>query len=288
MLVIAGCGDGMKKSTESADSLTVDTMSVDSSLFKNPKYSNWKTVADSTYGGWHVIIRMAENGLKIKEPGTKEVWNDRSCFVTVLKNGKKLFDNKEITTASLMGGSGNPKNYLLSDGCIDEITNSTVYISLDACVPETDDGYFKLYAFSVDGTMSGYFNVGELESMCRVDDPYLMFIHELSRKSVDKKSLHKIASDYCSKQLVRQLDKNGYMSLISAKITKQHLLDYYIYSEQTNYNFSDIEKNGVLTVQTDTFKVYFCKNNTEKHIDSLRVIMSSKKDAPGKIEKIIK
>ena len=85
--LIIGCKKGSKKTAdEEANKVTTER-----------DYKNLKTVLDSTYSDWHIIIQEAETDVKIE--GYDEF--DKMVLVSISKDGEVLFDKEEFTKTSL-------------------------------------------------------------------------------------------------------------------------------------------------------------------------------------------
>ncbi|MGP3310087.1 hypothetical protein ACS6XI_09050 [Porphyromonas endodontalis] len=112
--LIIGCKKRSKKTAdEEANKVTTEC-----------HYKNLKTVVDSTYSDWHIIIQEADTDVKIE--GYDEF--DKKVLVTISKNGEVLFDKGEFTKTSLHSSLDN--HFQLSGAYLEQITNTTVYLSL--------------------------------------------------------------------------------------------------------------------------------------------------------------
>lgn len=175
-----------------------------------------KRVVDSTYSDWHVMVQKAD----IK---TKHNRVDSKLLVTISKSGKTLF-NKEVITPSILDQSLD--NYLqLTSVYIKRITNTTVYISLEAFSWETDGENYFILAFSQDGKVKKYRRPLSLDDSDFIVDFYIMYTHENLQKSVDKASLQKIAKAYGTSNFVAQLEKNGPLSIYPPEVVSRYKLD---------------------------------------------------------------
>ena len=135
-----------------------------------------KTVVDSTYSDWHVIVQETDIKTKHSRVGSK-------LLVTISKSGKTLF-NKEVITPSILDPSLD--NHLqLTSVYIKGITNTTVYISLEAFSWETDGENYFILAFSQDGKFKEYRRPLSLDDSDFIVDFYIMYTHENLQKSVD-------------------------------------------------------------------------------------------------------
>ena len=175
-----------------------------------------KTVVDSTYSDWHVMVQKAD----IK---TKHNRVDSKLLVTISKSGKTLFNKKVITPSILDSSLDN--HFQLTNVYIKGITNTTVYISLEAFSRETDGENYFILAFSRDGKFKKYRRPLSLDDSDFIVDFYIMYTHENLQKSVDKASLQKIAKAYGTSNFVAQLEKNGPLSIYPPEVIFRYKLD---------------------------------------------------------------
>lgn len=179
-------------------------------------HKSLKRVIDSTYSDWHVTVQKAD----IK---TKHNRVDTKLLVTISKRGKTLF-NKEVITPSILAPSLD--NHLqLTSVYIKGITNTTVYISLEAFSRETDGENYFILAFSQDGLFKKYRRPLSPDDSDFIVDFYIMYTHENLQKSVDKASLQKIAKAYGTSNFVAQLEKNGPLSIYPPEVIFRYKLD---------------------------------------------------------------
>ena len=171
-------------------------------------HKSLKRVIDSTYSDWHVTVQKADIKTKHNRVNSK-------LLVTISKSGKTLF-NKKVITPSILDPSLDNHSQLTSV-YIKGITNTTVYISLEAFSQETNGENYFILAFSQDGKLKKYRRPLSLDDSDFIVDFYIMYTHENLQKSVDKACLQKIAKAYGTSNFVAQLEKNlsarGYLSL---------------------------------------------------------------------------
>ena len=189
-----------------------------------------KTVVDSTYSDWHVTVQKAH----VK---TKHNRVDSKLLVTISKSGKTLF-NKEVITPSILDPSLD-NHFQLTNVYIKGITNTTVYISLEAFSRETDGENYFILAFSRDGKFKKYRRPLSLDDSDFIVDFYIMYTHENLQKSVDKASLQKIAKAYGTSNFVAQLEKNGSLSIYPPEVISRYKLDVEI-ETNTLEDYDDI------------------------------------------------
>lgn len=175
-----------------------------------------KTVVDSTYSDWHVIVQETDIKTKHSRVGSK-------LLVTISKSGKTLF-NKEVITPSILDPSLD-NHFQLTSVYIKGITNTTVYISLEAFSRETNGENYFILAFSKDGKFKKYRRPLSLDDSDFIVDFYIMYTHENLQKSVDKASLQKIAKAYGTSNFVAQLEKNGPLSIYPPEVIFRYKLD---------------------------------------------------------------
>ena len=99
-----------------------------------------------------------------------------------------------------------------------DFTNTSVYLPVSICYPETDEGFAFLLALSKDGSSKVYPAPMGWEESDRITDFYVKYIHEWQQKPVDKASLLKLARDYGSPKFVEQLTKGGVDVVFPAKV----------------------------------------------------------------------
>lgn len=249
--LIISCKKGSKKTAdEEANKATTEQ-----------NYKNLKTVIDSTYSDWHIIIQEAETDVKIE--GYDEF--DRIVLVSISKDGEVLFDKEEFTKTSLHSSLDN--HFQLSDAYLEQITNTTVYISLGAFIPETDEGLYFMLAFSKDGHIKKYLHPLAMDDSDFIVDFYIMYTHENLQNPVDKVSLQKIAKAYGTPNFIEQLEEEGPLSIYPPEVVSRYKLDVQIESESTEeYN--------------DTYhpcKVLFYPHESDKLISSMNVELKGRK-----------
>ena len=175
-----------------------------------------KTVVDSTYSDWHVIVQETDIKTKLNRVDSK-------LLVTISKSGKTLF-NKEVITPSILDSSLD-NHFQLTSVYLKGITNTTVYISLEAFSRETDGENYFILAFSRDGKFKKYRRPLSLDDSDFIVDFYIMYTHENLQKSVDKASLQKIAKAYGTPNFIAQLEKNGSLSIYPPEVIFRYKLD---------------------------------------------------------------
>lgn len=249
--LVIGCKKGSKKTAdEEANKVTTER-----------DYKNLKTVVDSTYSDWHIIIQEADTDVKIE--GYDEF--DKKVLVTISKNGEVLFDKEEFTKTSLHSSLDN--HFQLSDAYLEQITNTTVYISLGAFIPETDEGLYFMLAFSKDGHFKKYLHPLAMDDSDFIVDFYIMYTHENLQNPVDKASLQQIAKAYGTPNFIEQLEKEGSLSIYPPEVVSHYDLDVQIESESTeNYDDSHL-----------SCKALFYPHESDKLIGSMNIEVKGRK-----------
>lgn len=249
--LIIGCKKGSKKTAdEEANKVTTER-----------DYKNLKTVLDSTYSDWHIIIQEAETDVKIE--GYDEF--DKMVLVSISKDGEVLFDKEEFTKTGLHSSLDN--HFQLSGAYLEQITNTTVYISLGAFIPETDEGLYFMLAFSKDGHFKKYLHPLAMDESDFIVDFYIMYTHENLQNPVDKASLQQIAKAYGTPKFIEQLEKEGPLSIYPPEVISHYNLNVQIESESTeNYDDSHL-----------SCKALFYPHESDKLIGSMNVEVKGRK-----------
>lgn len=176
-----------------------------------------------------------------------------------------LFDKEEFTKTSLHSSLDN--HFQLSDAYLEQITNTTVYISLGAFIPETDEGLYFMLAFSKDGHFKKYLHPLAMDESDFIVDFYIMYTHENLQNPVDKASLQQIAKAYGTPKFIAQLEKEGPLSIYPPEVISHYNLDVQIESESTE-NYDD----SLLSC-----KALFYPHESDKLIGSMNVEVKGRK-----------
>ena len=209
-LLSACCAPGVRKAPNAAQ--VEDTSAVqEGKTLKKGDISNENVMIDTVYGDWHV--RVDTIGSKTKVKNSDEFVN--KLVVTISKGGKVLFDKKVFTREDFCKGANEEFQVY---AVFPDITNTSVYLPVSICYPETDDGFTVWLALSKDGSSKVYPVPLALDESDMVTSFYVKYIHELQQKPVDKASLLKLARDYGSPKFVEQLTKEGVDVVLPAKV----------------------------------------------------------------------
>ena len=179
---------------------------------KKEDISNENVMIDTVYGDWHV--RVDTVGSKTKVKNSDEFV--KKLVVTISKGGKVLFDKKVFTREDIWKGAD--EELQVYAALPPDFTNTSVYLPVSICYPETDEGFAFLLALSKDGSSKVYPAPMGWEESDRITDFYVKYIHEWQQKPVDKASLLKLARDYGSPAFVEQLTKEGVDVVFPAKV----------------------------------------------------------------------
>lgn len=217
-ILSACCAPGVRKTpnaaqVEDTSAVQEDTSAVqEGKTLKKEDISNENVMIDTVYGDWHV--RVDTVGSKTKVKNSDEFVN--KLVVTISKGGKVLFDKKVFTREDIWKGAD--EELQVYAALPPDFTNTSVYLPVSICYPETDEGFAFLLALSKDGSSKVYPAPMGWEESDRITDFYVKYIHEWQQKPVDKASLLKLARDYGSPKFVEQLTKGGVDVVFPAKV----------------------------------------------------------------------
>ena len=210
--ILAACStSGVRKAPTSSH--VEDTSAVrEDKTMKTEDYANESVMMDTVYGDWHVRIDIIDSKTKVKNSDEFV----KKMVVTISKGGKVLFDKKVFTREDIWKGAD--EEFQVYTALVSDITNTSVYLPVSICYPETDDGFTFLLALSKDGSSKVYPVPMAWDESDMVTDFYVRYIHECQQKPVDKASLLKLARDYGSPAFVEQLTKEGVDVVFPAKV----------------------------------------------------------------------
>lgn len=210
--ILTACSaSGVRKAPTAAQVEDTSAVQEDKTL-KKEDISNENVMMDTVYGDWHV--RVDTIGSKTKVKNSDEFVN--KLVVTISKGGKVLFDKKVFTREDIWKGAD--EELQVYAALPPDFTNTSVYLPVSICYPETDEGFAFLLALSKDGSSKVYPAPMGWEESDRITDFYVKYIHEWQQKPVDKASLLKLARDYGSPKFVEQLTKGGVDVVFPAKV----------------------------------------------------------------------
>lgn len=210
-ILSACCAPGVRKAPTAAQVEDTSAVQEDKTL-KKEDISNENVMMDTVYGDWHV--RVDTVGSKTKVKNSDEFV--QKLVVTISKGGKVLFDKKVFTREDIWKGAD--EELQVYAALPPDFTNTSVYLPVSICYPETDEGFAFLLALSKDGSSKVYPAPMGWEESDRITDFYVKYIHEWQQKPVDKASLLKLARDYGSPKFVEQLTKGGVDVVFPAKV----------------------------------------------------------------------
>ena len=209
-ILSACCAPGVRKAPTAAQVEDTSAVQEDKTL-KKEDISNENVMMDTVYGDWNVRVDTVDSKTKVKN--SDEFVN--KLVVTISKGGKVLFDKKVFTREDFCKGANEEFQVY---AVFPDITNTSVYLPVSICYPETDDGFTVWLALSKDGSSKVYPVPLALDESDMVTSFYVKYIHELQQKPVDKASLLKLARDYGSPKFVEQLTKEGVDVVLPAKV----------------------------------------------------------------------
>lgn len=210
--ILTACSaQGVQKAPTSSQVEDTSAVQEDKTM-KTEDYANESVMVDTVYGDWHV--RVDTIGSKTKVKNSDEFVN--KLVVTISKGGKVLFDKKVFTREDIWKGAD--EELQVYAALPPDFTNTSVYLPVSICYPETDEGCAFLLALSKDGSSKVYPAPMGWEESDRITNFYIKYIHEWQQKPVDKASLLKLARDYGSPKFVEQLTKGGVDVVFPAKV----------------------------------------------------------------------
>ena len=210
-ILSACCAPGVRKAPTAAQVEDTSAVQEDKTL-KKEDISNENVMIDTVYGDWHV--RVDTVGSKTKVKNSDEFV--QKLVVTISKGGKVLFDKKVFTREDIWKGAD--EELQVYAALLPDFTNTSVYLPVTICYPESDDGFAFLLALSKDGSSKVFPAPMGWDESDRITDFYIKYIHEWQQKPVDKASLLKLARDYGSPKFVEQLTKGGVDIVFPAKV----------------------------------------------------------------------
>ena len=202
---------GVRKAPTSSQVEDASAVQEDKTL-KKEDISNENVMMDTVYGDWHVRIDTVDSKTKVKNSDEFV----KKLLVSISKGGKVLFDKKVFTREDIWKDAD--EEFQIYAALVSDITNTSVYLPVSICYPETDDGFTFLLALSKDGSSKVYPVPMAWDESDMVTDFYVRYTHECQQKPVDKASLLKLARDYGSPKFVEQLTKGGVDVVFPAKV----------------------------------------------------------------------
>ena len=210
--ILTACSaSGVRKAPTSSQVEDASAVQEDKTL-KKEDISNENVMMDTVYGDWHVRIDTVDSKTKVKNSDEFV----KKLLVSISKGGKVLFDKKVFTREDIWKDAD--EEFQIYAALVSDITNTSVYLPVSICYPETDDGFTFLLAFSKDGRSTVYPVPMAWDESDMVTDFYVRCIYECQQKPVDKASLLKLARDYGSPKFVEQLTKGGVDVVFPVKV----------------------------------------------------------------------
>ncbi len=260
-ILSACCVSGVRKAPTAAQVEDTSAVQEDKTL-KKEDASNENMVVDTVYGDWHVQIKAVDSKAKVKNSDEFV----KKLLVTISKGGRILFDKKVFTRENIWKGAD--EDFQVYAASVSDITNTSVYLPISICYPETDDGFTFLLALSKDGSTKVYPVPMAWDESDMVTDFYVRYIHECQQKPVDKASLLKLARDYGSSAFVEQLTKEGTQIVFPAKILARKDMkvvpEAELVKDRCRVNFSTSYDN---TQPFDSIRVELKKRSVRREYD---------------------
>ena len=257
----ACCAPGVRKVPTATHVEDTSAVQEDKTL-KKGDISNENVMIDTVYGDWRVRIDTIDSKTKVKNSDEFV----KKLVVTISKGGKVLFDKKVFTREDFWKGAN--EEFQVYAALAPDITNTSVYLPVSICYPETDDGFTVWLALSKDGSSKVYAVPLALDESDMVTCFYVQYIHELQQKPVDKASLLKLARDYGSPKFVEQLTKEGVDVVLPAKVLARKEMKV-VRKEMKVVPEAELVKGGCLVRFSTSY------DNTQP-FDSIRVVLKER------------
>ena len=212
LLTGAACSSGKKNSgnNAAADSAILKGDSI-AALDKTDysQFYNKPERLDTIIGDWEIHVHLFYDGTSFIEP-EGHTYATYPLRINIQKGGKTVVENRIISYKTLLEDDSD-QLLLLSFGRNLFVTETTVYVDVTCCPPETDDANNYLLAFSADGKDSKYSINYELED--GETDPmpldictfYAMYAHELAQTKPNPKAIKKVLNKYCTRTFANEL-----------------------------------------------------------------------------------
>ncbi len=208
LIIFVGCNPSKHPlPVKPTDSTAIKTdSSVARKAVDDSQFQNQPEHLDTIIGDWEIHAQQFFDGKTVELFGVK--YANYPYRFQIKKKGKVIFDRLVITTKRLLQVDYKP-DYLLNLTGVIHATATTVYIGMDCCIPDTDDMYYTLLAFSADKTFDFYniyYYLGAeyLWSETDISIFYAMYAHELSRKIPNREAIHQVLNACCTPELAKR------------------------------------------------------------------------------------
>jgi len=212
LLTGAACSSGKKNSgnNAAADSAILKGDSI-AALDKTDysQFYNKPERLDTIIGDWEIHVHLFYDGTSFIEP-EGYTYATYPLRINIQKGGQMVVENRIISYKTLLEDDSD-QLLLLSFGRNLFVTETTVYVDVTCCPPETDDANNYLLAFSADGKDSKYYIVyalswGDMDLLpIDVSTFYAMYAHELAQTKPNPKAIKKVLNKYCTKTFTNEL-----------------------------------------------------------------------------------
>jgi len=247
--LLTACSGNKKADTNGAenDSITAKTDSMPLYVEEEDKtdYSKFAVQPiriDTTVGDWEIHIRQFYDGKKFKLG--KQLFADYAVKVNIFKGGKPVFKDHKID-AKAVAGSNYIKYFVLDVFGNVFVTETTVYLGLSYCEPETDNCQMYTLALcangqarkvqtateSYEGDIDGY--------VFDVYDFYAMYVNELAQPQPNPAAIRQVLNKYCTKGFAQKMQNHTIKNnplLGSGKFQFQWLRTFAVHSKITKTN----------------------------------------------------
>ena len=212
LLTGAACSSGKKNSgnNATADSAILKGDSI-AALDKTDysQFYNKPERLDTIIGDWEIHVHLFYDGTSFIEP-EGHTYATYPLRINIKKGGQTVVENRIISYKTLLEDDSD-QLLLLSFGRNLFVTETTVYVDVTCCPPESDAMTNYLLAFSADGKDSKYYIDYELDGgepgpmFSDVCTFYAMYAHELAQTKPNPKAIKKVLNKYCTKTFANEL-----------------------------------------------------------------------------------
>lgn len=213
----------------------------------NKIYKNLTLDVDTTCAGWRVILQSADAPYKVKN----EDFYDKIVLITLYKDGKLLVNKQEFTTKNL---HRKPQPYLqLYPAYVNLITQSTAYIGLSNCYPESDACWIYTLFYGQDGKMKKKLITIEMDESDNVAEFFRSWIHECQLKPIDQTSLQMVANAFCTSDYAKQMDCKNWQKILPKSVIEKLNKDIEVNAETTVTSEDRMLQRGIVRFHTCNF-----------------------------------
>ena len=199
-----------------------------------------------------------------------EDFYDKIVLITLYKDGKLLVDKQEFTTKNL---HRKPQPYLqLYPAYVKLITQTTVYIGISNCFPESDACWIYTLFYGQDGRMKRTLISIAMDESDEAAEFFRSWIHECQQKPVDQTSLQMVADAFCTPAYAKQTDCKNWQKILPKRVVDKLNKDIEVDAETTFVSEDEMLQRGT---------VRFLSRNSTHVIDSVHYELKLKKQEDG-------